>query len=245
MSEYHVGIIAEGPTDISLIKGIVRCAFPDGRFVFRTISPTEEELKSGRKEEGFGWGGVYKVCQGLQPRLKILEAAGMGLDFLIVHVDGDVAYSSYRDANLKTERTDLPCAHDGDPVRRIGEVLQKIVSSWLMNAIEPARRVFCLPFINTEAWAGYLAYTEYRRIFSEQSSEEEINRWLLMAGGKKANQRKRFLRKKGGRVRKNRHCYQLLADDMTTEVWNMLSEDYVQASQFDSQLKKTCLGLRR
>ena len=48
-----------------------------------------------------------------------------------------------------------------------------------MNAIEPARRVFCLPFINTEAWAGYLAYTEYRRIFSEQSSEEEINRWLL------------------------------------------------------------------
>ena len=132
----------------------------------------------------------------------------MGLDFLIVHVDGDVAYSSYRDANLKTERTDLPCAHDGDPVRRIGEVLQKIVSSWMMNAIEPARRVFCLPFINTEAWAGYLAYTEYRR-------------------------------------RKNRHCYQLLADDMTTEVWNMLSEDYVQASQFDSQLKKTCLGLRR
>ena len=115
----------------------------------------------------------------------------MGLDFLIVHVDGDVAYSSYRDANLKTERTDLPCAHDGDPVRRIGEVLQKIVSSWMMNAIEPARRVFCLPFINTEAWAGYLAYTEYRRIFSEQSSEEEINRWLLMAGGKKANQRKR------------------------------------------------------
>ncbi len=121
MSEYHVGIIAEGPTDISLIKGIVRCAFPDGRFVFRTISPTEEELKSGRKEEGFGWGGVYKVCQGLQPRLKILEAAGMGLDFLIVHVDGDVAYSSYRDANLKTERTDLPCAHDGDP-ERIGTV---------------------------------------------------------------------------------------------------------------------------
>ena len=111
MSEYHVGIIAEGPTDISLIKGIVRCAFPDGRFVFRTISPTEEELKSGRKEEGFGWGGVYKVCQGLR----------MGLDFLIVHVDGDVAYSSYRDANLKTERTDLPYAHDGDP-ERIGTV---------------------------------------------------------------------------------------------------------------------------
>ncbi len=57
MSKYRVGIIAEGPTDISVIEGIVKNSFPDQVFVFNPISPTTQELSMQKKDEGFGWGG--------------------------------------------------------------------------------------------------------------------------------------------------------------------------------------------
>ena len=56
MSKYRVGIIAEGPTDISVIEGIVKNIFPDDVFVFNAISPTPNELSMQQKDEGFGWG---------------------------------------------------------------------------------------------------------------------------------------------------------------------------------------------
>ena len=66
MCEYHVGIIAEGPTDVELIKGIMCTIFENDSFCFRTISPTPQELQAQQKKEGFGWGGVYRVCRGLK-----------------------------------------------------------------------------------------------------------------------------------------------------------------------------------
>ena len=58
MCEIRVGIVAEGPTDQLLIRGIINAEFPDISFVFTNISPTEDELLSGIKPERFGWGGV-------------------------------------------------------------------------------------------------------------------------------------------------------------------------------------------
>ena len=51
MSEYHIAIVAEGPTDIVVIQNLVMKSFQDTRFVFHTLSPTDEELSSGRKAE--------------------------------------------------------------------------------------------------------------------------------------------------------------------------------------------------
>lgn len=73
MSKCRVGIIAEGPTDVSVIQGIVTTIFPDKVFVFNSISPTPEEISMQRKDEGFGWGGVYRVCRRLSDKLRMAE----------------------------------------------------------------------------------------------------------------------------------------------------------------------------
>lgn len=59
MYEYTVGIIAEGPTDVDIIKAVLKVSFPDDVFNFRQIFPSPKELSNQRSPEGFGWGGVY------------------------------------------------------------------------------------------------------------------------------------------------------------------------------------------
>ena len=81
MYEYNVGIIAEGPTDVEVIEGILRTVFAKDTFCFRTISPTPQELQSQRKKEGFGWGGVYRVCKDLREKLEMLTLMGRHLIF--------------------------------------------------------------------------------------------------------------------------------------------------------------------
>lgn len=45
MSEYHVGLITEGPTDAIILERIVGLLCPENKHaVVTTISPTETEL---------------------------------------------------------------------------------------------------------------------------------------------------------------------------------------------------------
>ena len=239
MSECRVGIIAEGITDIYLIEGILTCAFPARRFVFQQISPTAGELSTGRKAEGFGWRSVYQACCELAPRLEILNACGKSLDLLVIHLDCDVAGATYQQANIETERQNLPCAEPGDSVALAGETLQQVVCDWIGTAEDEASAIaFCLPFINTEAWAGYLIYPEYRQKFTEQSTEREIYQWLLAIGNRKANKSKQLLRQKDGRVRKVTRNYRRMMDDVTMNDWITLKTDYLQAKRFALQLSR-------
>ena len=235
MSEYRVGIIAEGKTDIYLIEGILICAFPEHRFIFQLISPTEGELFTGQKKEGFGWRGVYKACCEFASRWDLVKTGNM-LDLLVVHLDGDVAYAEYQQANIEKQRQDLPCAMPGDSIETAGEKLQQVVCDWLETVGKDKPVIaFCLPFINTEAWVGYLAYPEYRKKFTEKSLEDEIYTWLIAIG--KSN-RDKLLRNKGGRVRKIPQSYRRVMDAVTAEDWEALKTSYVQARRFASQLSQ-------
>lgn len=155
---YNVGIIAEGPTDITIIEGILKSCFADDTFLFRAISPTPEEIQSQRKEEGFGWGGVYRVCQGLGKKLDMLSMMSAPFDFLIVHVDGDVAYKDYASVGESSVIADLPCASEKDGIQEVGVIFEQVVKQWIHDANPQV--IFCLPFMCTETWVGQYLYPD-------------------------------------------------------------------------------------
>ena len=120
MSECRVGIIAEGTTDVSVIKGIVKTIFPDKVFVFNSISPTPEEIETQQKDEGFGWGGVYRVCRRLKDKLELAEEISGAFDCVIIHIDADVAYKKYSDiGESNPSKDDLPCVKVNDTVESL------------------------------------------------------------------------------------------------------------------------------
>lgn len=239
MCEYNVGIIAEGPTDVAIIEGILRIVFAKDTFCFRTISPTPQELQSNQKKEGFGWGGVYRVCKDLEEKLEMLALMGAAFDFLVIHVDGDVAYKDYADIGEQPLQNDLPCASMTAEVQEVGVALENVVCHWLNQPTDISIPVvLCLPFLSTETWAGQLLYPEEWADIDEKTSEDVIYHRLFLLGQPKNEKERRLIRQKAGEMKKNKKGYQNLGRQITTASWAGVTQRYVQAKRFDTALKK-------
>lgn len=239
MCEYHVGIIAEGPTDVELIKGIMCTIFENDSFCFRTISPTPQELQAQQKKEGFGWGGVYRVCRGLKEKLEMLSLMGAAFDFLVIHVDGDIAYRDYTDIDEVPMQRDLPCASATTEIHDAGASLEKVVCHWLDRSSGlDLPVVFCLPFLSTETWAGQLFYPEKWTDIDEKTPEDVIYHRLFLLGQPKSEKEYRLIRQKAGKMKKQIKGYRIRARQMTADDWGKATQRYIQAKRFDTALKK-------
>lgn len=246
MYEYNVGIIAEGPTDVEVIEGILRTVFAKDTFCFRTISPTPQELQSQRKKEGFGWGGVYRVCKDLREKLEMLTLMGAAFDLLVIHVDGDVAYKDYADIEEQPLQNDLPCASVTAEVQEAGSSLEDVVCQWLNHSTDISIPVvLCLPFLSTETWAGQLLYPGEWTDIDEKTSEDIIYHRLFLLGQPKSGKERRLIRQKAGKMKKNTKGYQNLARQMTAAGWMGVTQRYVQAKRFDAALKEETRRVRQ
>lgn len=233
---YNVGIIAEGPTDVTIIEGILKSCFADDTFLFRTISPTPEEIQSQRKEEGFGWGGVYRVCQGLAKKLDMLSMMSAPFDFLVVHVDGDVAYKDYTSIGETPLKVDLPCASEKETIQEAGLTFEQVVKQWIHDAVPQV--VFCLPFMCTETWVGQWLYPDHWTDIDEKTSDEIIYQRLLLLAKPKSEKERRIIRQHGDKMKKITKNYRKAAEQMTKTDWKTVTEKYIQAKRFDTSLKK-------
>lgn len=234
MCEIKVGIIAEGSTDQEIIRGIINAEFPDRSFVISNISPTEDELLSGIKLEGFGWGGVYKVCKHLNEKLDLLKAAGVAFDVLVIHLDGDVMFLSYDSAKLDPDSNDkgLPCYVKTESIENNCGRLREVLLSWDIG--DDSGIVYCIPYINTDAWAGYILYENYRDYISEGLTKEELDTFLLQHGKKK----KRLIRMHGGQIKKDRSVYKTVSDMISLELLRKMRERFGQLNLFCEELSK-------
>jgi len=238
MSEYRVGIIAEGPTDIELIREILRISFPKHSFVFAPLFPSPEELSMQKaKAGGFGWGGVYRACRELRDLLKFSSVAGK-FDFLIIHVDGDVAYHSYEDAGIHDVPNDLPCGDRGDEVASVCERLDHVLLTWIGEIDAMPRIVFCTPHMATETWAGALVFPEEWEEISEYCDDDVVYLKLIELGRPKAEKVRRLMRKsRDGKNRKVTSAYARIKGYITFDTWQSVVKRYSQAKKFDDQLK--------
>ena len=233
MSEFRIGLISEGPTDLSVIEKIITTAFSEDRFVFSYISPTEDEIKESKKEEGFGWGGVYKVCKKLNSKLEIAKMTGCIFDLLIIHLDGDVMMVSYGSAKIEPESSDgrLPCYDVTDEINENCRRLKSVAGSWITEKTD-LKIVYCIPYINTDVWAAYMLYPSKREIFYEKLDEESLDRILL--GMRKADGR--LIRRKDGKIKKSKKAYQDACDNLTDELLLKMRDVFGQLNIFFEEI---------
>lgn len=238
MYKYRVGVIAEGPTDISVIEAIVKSIFPQKVFVFYPISPSQEELSMQKKDEGFGWSGVYRICRNLGEKLKLVEEINGVFDCVIIHIDADVSHSSYADiGELNPCKDDLPCAENSEKSCEAACLsLEKVLNNWLN--VNDERMVSCIPCICTETWVGCWLYPDQWGDIEESTDEERIYERLYRLGLPKSEKDKRLLRAKNKKFKKCTKGYIYAANNLSGELWKSVLVRYAQARKFNNNVSQ-------
>lgn len=156
MSERRIALVAEGPTDYEVIHAALKAILREP-FVLTLLQP-----EATQPLKGTGWGGVVKWCDAASQRHSgslDTDATLGGFDFLIIHLDVDVALASYADygpylvddANAKQWAV-LPCAQPCPPVSDSTGPLTMAIKSWLGRATLGSKTVLCLPAQSTGTW---------------------------------------------------------------------------------------------
>ena len=103
----HIGIVCEGPTDYIILKGIIdRITGQENTYVM--LQP-ESDLTG---KYGNGWKGVWKWCHdNASIRNKLMREIQPALDFLVIHMDGDVSRKD-KPSHCWCEATQ--CGHQGE-----------------------------------------------------------------------------------------------------------------------------------
>lgn len=159
MSDLRVALIAEGPTDAIIIEAALK-AILDRPFILRTVQP-EPVLGA----MGSGWSGVLGWCRGFLRR----ACAGLesdptlpDCDLIIIHLDADVAGSTYAQGNVEQAAQGLspiPSPQPCPPPSATTDEIRRCLLAWLgLQQLGP-RTILCVPSKAIEAWlaAGVLA----------------------------------------------------------------------------------------
>lgn len=234
MDEIRVGIISEGLPDQWVIQKIIKTEFPDRTFIFTNISPTEDEIDANAKKEGFGWGGVYKVCKNLNEKLEILQTTGLYFDILVIHIDGDVMMLTYESTRITKEAEDaeLPCYSDDATITDNCNCLRKVVESWCRN--KEQQEVYCIPYINSDVWVAYVLYEKHRTFITQELTKEALVHFLL----RRTKREGKLIRMHDGEIKKVNGTYRTAADAITTDLIQEMKAKFSQMHLFCDDLSR-------
>jgi hypothetical protein len=154
MSELRVALVAEGPTDRTIIESALKAVL-GAPFVLTVLQP-----EATRPVMGGGWCGVFKWCRDFAARASasleedpILE----NFDLFILHLDADVAEMAYEDGGAAVVGASqgllpLPCSRPCPPPSDAVDGIRKRLINWLGVATVGPRTVLCVPSKSSEAW---------------------------------------------------------------------------------------------
>ena len=165
-----VGIVCEGPTDYEVIWRVVDL-ITQAENVYHRLQPDE----SLTGQFGNGWKGVWKWCERYGPILETyMRGVAPQLDFLIVHMDGDVSRRE-KEVHCACETTccelvgtvhplhcpvcksgkcpvDLPCVrHENDGY---APHLKQMISAWLCLSAESSPVIITIPCDSIDTWVA-------------------------------------------------------------------------------------------
>jgi len=156
MSSSRIALVAEGPTDQVIIEAALRAILPNP-FVLTLLQP-----EATRPDLGSGWGGVLKWCRNFQSRGYASLEDDPTLEFydwVIIHLDADVADRSYADYGPALEEEaqrmgwgTLPCSLVCPPPAATVYNLSAVLLSWLGMPAPGKKTVLCIPSKSSEAW---------------------------------------------------------------------------------------------
>lgn len=156
MSELiRVAVVAEGPTDTIVLEAVLRALLPARQVVVTQLQP-EGSLAFG--SSGGGWSGVYRWCRQSaargRGRLRADPLVFLNHDVLVLHVDADVAGTTYAAGNVSPVASDgaLPCEQPCPPASDSVDAMRAVLLSWCGETSIPPAVALCIPSKSMEAW---------------------------------------------------------------------------------------------
>lgn len=170
MSDVRIALVAEGPTDATIINAALAAILPFP-FVTTLLQP-----EATRPDLGAGWGGVLKWCRAFNTRgfLSFEEDPTLGLfDLFIMHIDADVADFSYADCGSEIEEAArkggwgaLPSSAACPPPDTAVNNVKAVLQSWVGRAAWGDRTILCIPSKSSEAWLAAAVYPENQKLLA-------------------------------------------------------------------------------
>lgn len=236
-----IGIVCEGPTDQIVIRSIINKLTGEENRYYR-LQP--EETLAGKN--GNGWKGVLKWCRdNLDGYEKLMHEIQPEIDFLIIHMDGDVSrkeksahcgctssfYCTLKqtvdplDCDKTPESRDmcpiqLPCLDHGRPIGGYINHLTHLISN---GKTDPKNVCIMIPCDSIETWIV--------AAFDELDNVEMIsNPWENIICKKKSYHNIRVRSSS-----KNQRTFADLAQ-IVSENWPNVTQQCVSARNFESDI---------
>jgi len=225
MSDLHIALVAEGPTDKIAIEAFLSAIIDQG-FVLTLLQPEVLDAFGSFGKTGGGWCGVARWC-------KDRAAAGFNefetdsamkmFDFLIIHIDGDVADKQYADCGINFSGEGLPLHIDTALVSQRVERLRSILCGWLGVETAGARTIFCIPHLSTDAWVVACLFPDRGGFGDRLESTAGLDRWLSVRPGQE-------------RLKKRRLEYLKIVRNLT-QGWHYAIQACSQAARFQQDVE--------
>jgi len=168
MSSPRIALVAEGLTDLVIIEAALKAILPTP-FVLTLLHP-----EATRPDLGQGWGGVLKWCRAFQARgyASLEDDPTLGFyDWIIIHLDADVAEKSYADYGPVLEQQaqrmgwgTLPCSLTCPPPAATVYNLTAVLLSWLGMPAPGKKTILCIPSKSSEAWLAAAVFPSNRNL---------------------------------------------------------------------------------
>jgi hypothetical protein len=211
MDMLRVGIVAEGPTDMSVLEEIMKTIVLEIEFV--RIQPAG----TMSSQFGNGWLGVKKWCKRYGPELEsyMIDTPSQKMDLLVIHADCSMA---------DKEGAERPCP----PASDTAEALKKAIEqSWLGRDPVPEFVVLATPAMSSDAWVAAAFEEPYPNLLSIECDKAVEDEFV---------KRKIFRRKTRFRMR-NGHNIREVQVKKNTDVYDPMA---VRCGQFIDSVCSLC-----
>ncbi len=193
----RVGYVVEGKTDYIVLDALVEYFLGNKDYVPTQIQPPTSEYANHQGPLGGGWKGVLKWCEqgGATPDGFVQSLPLLHYDYLIIHVDADIAIAT----ELQARGFSAPCPPAKDTCDRLRHHLIALLGNPLS-----AKVLLCIPAQCMEAWVFAALHPDLVASFQPIECRQEVERLLI---GKPD----RLVRDHEGRARKDAQRYEKVA----------------------------------
>jgi len=207
----HVGIVAEGPSDLILLEALIRVLRPD--VVVTRIQP---EATLG--ERGSGWKGVRSWCREFGDDLSSVMTADPDdiIDVLLIHVDCSMAH------NVSAARACPPASDTADALQSV------VVAEWLGLAARPSWLFVATPSASSDTWVTSVLAPPPTTLEVLECVPAHLIEAHLVA-------RRLLRRKTNGQVAKSARRYETYAQDVAAKI-DVLRAACTEADRFCAQI---------
>ena len=212
----RISYVVEGVTDYIVLDALVEQILGHSDYVPTRIQPPESEYVNHLGALGGGWKGVLHWCS-----LGVYATALNNCDYLIVHVDADIAEES----ELSELNLSAPCPPASTTSGKIRDYLVA-----LLGGAVPPKIILCVPAQCIEAWVFVALYPSEVERFTPIDCRREVESLFI---GKP----EKLVVKKDGRARKQTAEYSKVSPRIGANL-AMLTAHCAEALRFESEVRR-------